>query len=133
MTHEHAEHRHNVPAARELRGRQTAAEERLWQALRSRRLADLKSRRQHPIGPFVADFCCPDRRLIVELDGEVHARQGEEDAAREAMLTTAGYLIMRFPNDAVTADLAGVLSAIHAAAAAQPPRPGVAPLRASGW
>jgi very-short-patch-repair endonuclease len=57
MTDSRLRHRHNVPAARDLRGKQTPAEVILWQELRSRRLAELKFRRQHPIGPFVADFC----------------------------------------------------------------------------
>jgi very-short-patch-repair endonuclease len=73
-------HRDNIPAARELRTRQTPAESILWDALRGRRLAGLKFRRQHPIGTFVVDFCCPDRRLAIELDGPVHAEQREHDA-----------------------------------------------------
>ena len=133
MTQERFRHRHNVPAARDLRGRQTSAEALLWQALRDRRLAGLKFRRQHPIGPFVVDFCCPDVRLVVELDGGVHASQHEDDAAREALLAKAGYLVMRFPNEAIAAGLPGVLAAIQTAAAAQPARPGVAPYRAGRW
>ena len=69
------EHRHNVPAARDLRQRGTPAEELLWDALRNRRLDGLKFRRQHPVGPFVIDFCCPSRQLAIELDGEVHVSQ----------------------------------------------------------
>jgi very-short-patch-repair endonuclease len=119
--------------ARELRGRQTSAEEILWEALRNRQLAGLKFRRQHPIGPFVADFCCPDRRLIVEVDGGVHAAQRQDDAQREVLLETAGYLVMRFPNEAIISDLSYVLTAIRTAAEAQRPRSGTPPLRAGGW
>jgi very-short-patch-repair endonuclease len=126
-------HRHNVPGARELRGRQTSAEEILWEALRNRQLAGLKFRRQNPIGPFVADFCCPDRRLIVEVDGGVHAAQRQDDANREVLLKTAGYLVMHFPNEAITSDLSHVLTAIRTAAEAQRPRSGTPPLRAGGW
>ena len=82
--------RQNVPAARVLRGQKTPAKRMLWNALRGRRLADLKFRRQHPIGPFVVDFCCPDRRLIIELDLDVHESQRDRDAEREALLTAAG-------------------------------------------
>ncbi|HEV7784341.1 MAG TPA: endonuclease domain-containing protein [Thermoanaerobaculia bacterium] len=58
--------------ARTLRKSATPAEKVLWERLRDRQLVNLKFLRQVPIGPFVADFCCRDRRLIVELDGEVH-------------------------------------------------------------
>jgi very-short-patch-repair endonuclease len=119
------QHRDNVPAARELRERQTPAEEVLWEALRGRRLAGLKFRRQHPIGPFVVDFCCPDRRLAIELDGTVHATQGEHDAEREALLVAAGYRVLRFPNEAIRDNFPAVLEAILHAAAGQPSLPAV--------
>ena len=106
--------------------RQTPVELSLWDALRNRRLAGLKFRRQHPIGPFVADFCCPDRRLIVELDGAVHATKREHDAEREALLTAAGYRILRFTNEAVRDDLPAVLEIIRAAAASRTTAPGTA-------
>ena len=132
QTH-HREHRHNVPAARELRQRETSAEDLLWDALRDRRLNGLKFRRQHPVGPFVIDFCCPVRRLAVELDGEVHATQHDRDAEREAVLTAAGYRVLRFPNQAVCKRLAEVVTAIAAAAQEDRlPRPYV-PGRRAGW
>src|SRR5688572_28738934 len=79
-------HRHNVPAARDLRARETWAEDLLWTALRGRRLDGMKFRRQHPIGPFVLDFCCVERRLAIEVDGEVHATRREHDAERQALI-----------------------------------------------
>jgi very-short-patch-repair endonuclease len=88
----------------------------LWLAIRDRKLDGLKFRRQHPIGPFVVDFCCAERRLVVELDGAVHATQREHDAAREALLAAAGYHVVRFQNDEVRNDLPSVLTAIRAAA-----------------
>jgi very-short-patch-repair endonuclease len=111
----------------------TPAEAILWDAIRDRQLAGLKFRRQHPIGPFVADFCCPDRRLIVEIDGGIHAAQAAEDAAREALLTSAGYTVLRFPNEAVLNELSTVLEDICAAASAHPPRAGTPPLPAGPW
>ena len=124
----HRKHRHNVPAARELRTRETSAEDFLWEELRGRRLDGMKFRRQHAIGPFVVDFCCADRRLVVELDGGVHAEQQERDAEREAILTTAGYRVIRFPNQSVRENLPEVLAAIMAAAGNpqlwRPPVPG---------
>ena len=124
-------HRHNIPAARDLRQRETSAEDLLWEALRDRRLEGLKFRRQHPVGSFVMDFCRAARRLAVELDGEVHATQHTEDTEREAVLTAAGYRVLRFPNDAVRDRLSDVLSAITAAAKEDPlPRPFVPGRRA---
>jgi very-short-patch-repair endonuclease len=124
---------HNIPSARDLRQRQTAAEELLWQALRGRRLHGLKFRRQHPVGPFVLDFCCVECRLGIELDGAIHAGQEARDAERSAILADAGYRILRFPNDDLRNDLPGVLRAIHAAAREEPmPRP-PEPGRRAGW
>jgi very-short-patch-repair endonuclease len=102
-------HRHNIPSARELRGHETAAELRRWAALRDRRLGGLKFLRQHPIGPFVADFCCVDKHLIIEIDGPVHDLQRDQDRDREALLTAAGYLVVRFANDEVLESLPEVL------------------------
>jgi very-short-patch-repair endonuclease len=125
-------HRHNVPAARELRARETWAEDALWEALRARRLDDLKFRRQHPIGPFVVDFCCADCRLVIELDGGVHADQQTHDAEREALLAASGYRVLRFPNSAVRDRLPEVLATIRAAVEDPRPRP-PAPGRRAGW
>jgi very-short-patch-repair endonuclease len=99
-----------------LRTRETTAEVVLWEALRGRRLHGLKFRRQHPVGPFVLDFCCAERRLAIELDGGVHAQRQEQDAERAAILAAAGYRLLRFPNDAVTNRLDEVLAAITAGA-----------------
>jgi very-short-patch-repair endonuclease len=109
-------HRQNVPSARSLRTRPTRVEAMLWEVIRDRRLDGLKFRRQHPIGPFVVDFCCPELRLIVELDGAVHDTQREDDAEREALLIAAGYDVVRFRNDEVRKDLPSVLAAIRTAA-----------------
>jgi very-short-patch-repair endonuclease len=116
MSQRHLRHRHNVPAARALRTRETTAEDVLWEALRGRRLHGLKFRRQHPVGPFVLDFCCAERHLAIELDGGVHAQRQEQDAERAAILAAAGYRLLRFPNDAVTNRLDEVLAAITAGA-----------------
>jgi hypothetical protein len=59
--------------ARELRHNQTDAEHKFWKQVRNRRLAGLKFRRQRPIGSYIADFICIEKRLIVELDGGQHA------------------------------------------------------------
>ena len=100
--------------ARDLRKVQTPAELTLWRLLRDRRLRRLKFRRQFPIPPFVADFCCYELRLVVELDGEVHAepRQAAHDENRDWYLRSLGYTVVRFPNEKVFNDPQGVLSEI---------------------
>ena len=94
----------------------TPAEQALWDALRDRRLAGLRFRSQHPAGPFVLDFYCPIRKLVVELDGPVHERQAEYDAARTAQLNAYGYRVIRFRNEEVLHELPSVLQRILAAA-----------------
>jgi very-short-patch-repair endonuclease len=133
MTAERAKHRQNVPAARELRGRQTPAESVLWDALRGRRLVGFKFRRQHPIGPLVVDFCCPDCRLAIEVDREVHTTQRAHDDEREALLVKAGYRMVRFSNQAVQSDLSSVLDQIRMVAHSEPPRSAQPIPRTGGW
>ncbi len=92
-----------IDKARELRGTPTEAERAAWYLLRSLRLRGFKFRRQHPMGPYIADFCCVERRLIVELDGGVHGQpsQARSDAQRDAHLESMGYTVARFPNGIV--------------------------------
>ena len=90
----------------------TAAETVLWRELRNRRLGGLKFRRQHPFGPFVVDFCCPEARLVVEMDGEVHDAQAEQDEARTQILGSYGFRVFRFRNEAVLQQLDEVLREI---------------------
>jgi very-short-patch-repair endonuclease len=114
-----------VYIARELRGRQTPAENLLWQCLRDRRLAGLKFRRQHPVAntPYVVDFFCYEYRLVIELDGGIHSTQQEADAQRQAELEALGLRVLRFPNDLLYTHLEDVLTAIVQAALADSPLP----------
>ena len=100
--------------ARELRRRMTDAELRLWFHLRNRALMGCKFRRQHPIGPYVADFVCIERALVVEADGGQHAGSGL-DLARTAYLHARGYRVLRFWNNDVLVRTETVLEQIHAA------------------
>jgi len=102
--------------ARELRRNQTPMERRLWQHLRYRRLGGLRFRRQHPIGRFIVDFCCPAHRLVVELDGASHDEQAERDQSRTIWLEEHGYKVLRFPNRDVQDQLDRVLYRILRAA-----------------
>jgi very-short-patch-repair endonuclease len=83
-----------------LRADPTPAEQVLWEILRDRRLEGIKFRRQKPIKIFVADFYCPELKLVVELDGDVHAdpRQAAHDENRDSYLRSIGCTILRFPN-----------------------------------
>lgn len=97
---------------RRLRHEQTDAERELWQLLRSRQLAHYKFRRQHSIGPFIADFCCLERRLVIELDGGQHADKIEQDKGREDFLNEKGFKVLRFWDNAVFQETEGVISHI---------------------
>ncbi len=89
----------------------TDAERKLWSALRDRQIDGLKFRRQHPIGPYVLDFLCEERRLAVELDGGQHT--AEKDAARTAWLADHGVRVIRFWNNDVLTNLPGVVEMIR--------------------
>ena len=101
--------------ARELRHTPTPAEALLWARLRRHQLSGYKFRRQHPLGRFIADFCCPACRLIVELDGPIHRQQIQQDAERTRQFEAFGYRILRFTNEQVLHDIDAVLSEIAAA------------------
>jgi very-short-patch-repair endonuclease len=85
-----------VARARNFRRMQNPVERKLWQLLRDRRLKGHKFRRQFPVGDFVADFCCLDKRLIVEIDGGYHEGVAEADQARQQTLEALGFRIVRF-------------------------------------
>ncbi|MEA3350102.1 MAG: DUF559 domain-containing protein [Chloroflexota bacterium] len=84
--------------ARELRQDQTPAENKLWHILRNRNLSNYKFRRQHPIYRFITDFYCAQTKLVIEIDGDVHAMQEEYDQARTEWLKECGYTVIRFTN-----------------------------------
>jgi very-short-patch-repair endonuclease len=100
--------------ARELRKNETEAEYRLWSDLRNRLLNGHKFSRQIPIGPYVADFVCRERNLIVELDGSQHA-VSEHDLTRTRWLNDNGYSVLRFWNHEVFEERRSVLETILAA------------------
>ncbi|MEL7038411.1 MAG: endonuclease domain-containing protein [Cyanobacteria bacterium J06592_8] len=99
-------------AARFLRKNLTPAEAKLWSALRSRQLAGLKFRRQHPVGQFIVDFYCPSCKLIIEVDGDIHIQQQAYDEARTNHIQSFGYRVLRFTNEEVLCDLQTVLDHI---------------------
>ncbi len=98
--------------ARRLRKSQTEAEGLLWSLLRSKQLCGLKFRRQHPIGPFFADFACQSHHAVIELDGEYHDHIQENDLRREGILQRQGWKVIRFTNDDVLKDAETVVRSI---------------------
>jgi len=89
----------------------THAERKLWFALRDRRFANFKFRRQVPIGPFIADFVCYQARLVVEVDGGQHA-ESRRDARRDEWLAANDFRVLRFWNNDVLANIEGVLTVL---------------------
>jgi len=96
--------------ARNMRKAMTDAELKLWNEIRAHRLMGLAFRRQMPIAGYIVDFACPNKKLIVELDGSQHASRevSISDAARTAKLEALGWTILRFWNDDVIRDIDNV-------------------------
>ena len=92
-------------------------EMKLWRLLRSRKLIGAKFRRQHPFGPYILDFYCPEIRLAVELDGGGHNREDSRiaDADRDSCLALRGVRVLRFWNTEVRTNEDGVLLKIRSA------------------
>ncbi|MBZ9736779.1 DUF559 domain-containing protein [Mesorhizobium sp. CA18] len=106
MTH-HRVSPANRGNARKMRKQMTDAELKLWNEIRAHRLMGLSFRRQMPIAGYIVDFACPDKKLIVEIDGSQHALEevSASDAARTAKLEALGWTILRFWNDDVIRDI----------------------------
>ena len=102
--------------ARALRAAQPSAEAKLWSRLRNRRLHGFKFVRQEPVGPYFADFCCREEKLILEVDGATHSSDDDRahDERREAFLKREGYRVLRAYNAEVYENLDGVLETILA-------------------
>jgi very-short-patch-repair endonuclease len=94
--------------ARAMRNGPTEPENRLWQALRNSQLGGYKFRRQAVIGKAIVDFLCPQKGLVVEVDGHTHTDLAA-DARRTAALKAAGYTVVRVANTDVMQNLEGVL------------------------
>jgi very-short-patch-repair endonuclease len=118
--------------ARTLRKHPTSAEDTLWQALRGRKLAGLKFKRQVPLLSYTVDFFCFDRKLVVELDGRQHGWHAEYDDCRTAELEAFGLQVIRFRNAEVMGDLDAVLDRITQAASSGTGHPHPRPLSHPG-
>lgn len=97
-----------------LREQQTPAEKKLWEALRNRKLNNMKWRRQANIDLYIADFLCVEYRLIIEVDGGIHDQKQESDRVRTEVIGDHDYKVIRFNNEEVLHELPRVLRYITA-------------------
>ncbi|MFQ5717344.1 MAG: DUF559 domain-containing protein [Nitrospinales bacterium] len=111
-----------VERTRELRKKQTRAENIFWELVRDRRFMGLKFRRQHQFGGYIADFYCHERRLVVEFDGGIHASKMKKDHKRDAWMRARGIKVLRFRNEELFDGVESVLAAM-ADAIEPPPSP----------
>ena len=112
---------------RRLRSNMTGPETRLWSALRARQLQGMKFRRQHGIGPYIVDFYCPEQSLVIEVDGDSHANADQivRDQLRDKYFQSLGLRVIRYFNDDIVKNVAGVLEdlAEKLASGSTSPRP----------
>lgn len=103
------------PLARQLRGKMTDAEQKLWFHLRRKQILNVTFYRQRPIGEYIVDFYAPSQKLVIEIDGSQHfeADQAASDTTRSAHLESLGLHVMRFDNHQVLMTTASVLEMIH--------------------
>ena len=106
--------RRTISRARALRKRMTEAEVILWSKLRSHATNGFHFRKQHPVGPYIADFACLKARLIVEVDGDTHSTEAEleHDRRRDQFLRSLGWRVLRVTNEDVFKALDVVMEAI---------------------
>lgn len=107
--------------ARALRKNPTDAERALWNGLRFWQVGGYKFRRQQPIGDYIVDFVCLEKKIVIEVDGGQHAEQEEYDGVRDAWLRGKGYSVLRFWNNDVLHNLDGVKETISQALGATLP------------
>jgi very-short-patch-repair endonuclease len=103
-----------IPLAKNLRKRTTDTEQLLWRHLKAKHFGGLKFRRQQPIGTYIVDFVCFEKKIIVELDGGQHALSAEmqNDSRRDQWFEEQGYRVLRFWDNEVVANTQGVLEVI---------------------
>jgi len=113
----------NTNRRKELRKNLTSAEALLWTNLKNSQLDGKKFRRQHSIGPFIVDFFCPECRLAIELDGDVHMTdQGaERDENRTEFLKRFNVRVIRFENREIFDNVEWVVEVIRQALGTTPP------------
>ena len=123
--------------ARDLRQRSTDAELALWICLRNRQLAGCKFRRQVPIGKYIVDFVCLERKVVIEVDGSHHQEQAPYDTDRTTWLESQGFQVLRFWNHEVLTDAEAVQEALLVALqgnspSSHSPSPQTSPVKGEG-
>jgi very-short-patch-repair endonuclease len=100
--------------AKELRQNQTFGEKILWRKLRAKRFHGIKFRRQVPLGPYIADFLCAEKNIVIEIDGDSHYEPGakKHDENKDSYLCSHGFLVLRFGNRQTIENLKWVLMEI---------------------
>ena len=102
-----------IPFARQLRSNATEAEKLLWKHLRAKRFEGFKFKRQKPIGRYIVDFVCLEKRLVIEVDGGQHMDDATRDVNRSEWIEQQGYRVMRFWNNDVLSNIEGVLFTVE--------------------
>jgi very-short-patch-repair endonuclease len=106
-----------------MRRKPVVTEKLFWSEVRDRKLGGFKFKRQYLIGPYIADFVCVEKKLIVELDGKLHDERVGYDDARDTFLERQGFRVMRFKNDEFLKDVGIVLATIRHELESPSPRP----------
>ena len=113
--------RATIARARKLRSNLTDAESYLWRHLRFRQIAGHKFRRQRPIGPYIVDFVCLEKKVVIEVDGGQHAETEISDHTRDKWLRAHGYVVLRFWNNEVLREVQAIKETILRALTEPPP------------
>ena len=104
-------HKHFM--AKALRKSFTDTERLLWRHLRAKHMEGYKFRRQEPIGSYIVDFVCQEKKIVIEVDGGQHSVERERDFERDKWLVGQGYKVLRFWNNEVLTNITGVLEVIR--------------------
>ena|SRR3989338_5262248 len=102
--------RKTIPYRRKLRRDLTPAEKLFWSKVSNRQFYNLKFRKQHGVANYIVDFYCPEKKLIIEIDGDTHASEKdiENDKKRDKYIASLGYVIIRYHNQDVRKNIEGV-------------------------
>ncbi len=107
--------------AKTLRKRLTDTERALWRHLRAKQVEGFKFRRQEPIGKYIVDFVCYEKRIVIEVDGGQHAIDKDRDEERDKWFNSQGFKVLRFWDNEVLTNINGVLEAIRGECLKSPP------------
>ena len=104
-----------IAFARDQRATANEFAHTLWQLLRNRQCRGRKFRREYPIPPYTADFCCPELKPVIEVDGEHHLSEAGRafDRRRDRWLLDKGFATLRIPGYALLTDVAAVMRRIE--------------------